>query len=107
MNGEQDSSPMAADKPDAGNRTGESANAIVISWADLSMTLIKSCVIGVYLTALLFITGWAYADRYFGLFGISFSGIDRDVSQAFYVYALWTLRDNLELCAEVGDGVKG
>lgn len=62
-------------------------------WTDFSITLIKSGLIGVYLTSLLFTIGWAYADRYFALFGISLSSIDREFEGAFYVYALWALRD--------------
>jgi hypothetical protein len=42
---------------------------------------------------LLFIIGWAYADTYFDVFGISTSGLDRDLAGAFYIYALWALRD--------------
>ena len=68
-------------------------NTIAADWTDFSAMLIKSGIVGLYLTSLLFITGWAYADRYFDLFGISISGLDRDLPEAFYIYALWTLRD--------------
>lgn len=67
--------------------------ALAAEWTDFSITLIKSGLIGIYLTSLLFVIGWAYADRYFELFGISISGIDRDLEGAFYIYALWALRD--------------
>ena len=67
--------------------------ALVAEWTDFSITLIKSGLIGIYLTSLLFVIGWAYADRYFELFGISLSGIDRDLEGAFYIYALWALRN--------------
>lgn len=78
---------------DLRTRIEASINTIAANWTDFSMTLIKSGLIGVYLTSLLFIIGWAYADRYFDLFGVSIAGLDRDVEGAFYVYALWALRD--------------
>ncbi len=81
--------------------------ALVAEWTDFSITLIKSGLIGVYLTSLLFVIGWAYADRYFELFGISLSGIDRDLQGAFYIYALWALRDGWLFLAVAGAALVG
>lgn len=81
--------------------------ALVAEWTDFSITLIKSGLIGFYLTSLLFVIGWAYADRYFELFGISLSGIDRDLQGAFYIYALWALRDGWLFLVVAGGALVG
>jgi hypothetical protein len=67
--------------------------ALATEWTDFSITLIKSGLIGLYLTSILFVIGWAYADRYFELFGISLSGLQRNPDNSHYIYALWALRD--------------
>lgn len=89
----QGSVSKTVDVEQAPARAVSGLGPLIEDWEALSSTLLKSGLIGVYLSALLFIIGWAYADRYFELFGISLSGIDRDVEGAFYIYALWALRD--------------
>ena len=83
----------AKEAPNGSKTIVTGIGALSAEWTDFSITLIKSGLIGIYLTSLLFVIGWAYADRYFELFGISISGIDRDLEGAFYIYALWALRD--------------
>lgn len=80
-------------KPQAEQQKSSSTSNPIGTWEEFSITLVKSGLVGLYLSAILFIIGWAYADRYFELFGISLSGLERDLDGAFYVYALWALRD--------------
>jgi hypothetical protein len=62
--------------------------------ASLVSTLLQFSGWSVYAGALLTITGWAYADRYFALFGLGLSAIDSDMYGAFYIYAFWALSDS-------------
>jgi hypothetical protein len=75
------------------SETQKSGGAPASEWSDFALTLAKSGLIGLYLTSILFVIGWAYADRYFELFGISLSGLQRNLDNSYYIYALWALRD--------------
>jgi hypothetical protein len=94
--------PSEDSAPEAKKTIATGIGVLAAEWTDFSITLIKSGLIGIYLTSLLFVIGWAYADRYFELFGISLSGLQRDVEGAFYIYALWALRDGWMFLAVSG-----
>ena len=99
--------PPQHELPKDRNGIATGIGALAAEWTDFSITLIKSGLIGIYLTSLLFVIGWAYADRYFEMFGISLSGIDRNVEGAFYVYALWALRDGIWFLLIAGFSLTG
>ena len=82
----------AEDIPEPQKKPPETKSNI---WEQLSDSgiLIQSGLVTVYLASLLFVTGWAYADRYFALLGISISSVERNLEGAYYIYAIWALRD--------------
>lgn len=56
-----------------------------------------------YLSALVFIAGWSYADRYFAELGLNLSAIEGLETSSFYAFSLWVFRDGwLTTCAVCG-----
>jgi hypothetical protein len=73
-------------------------------WTGLGSALLQFGLWSAYVGALLMVTGWAYADRYFASFGLGLSAIDSDMHSAFYIYALWAIRDGGKfVCVALAD----
>ena len=59
----------------------------------LAKVILEAGLATLYLTALVFIAGWSYADRYFAELGLNISAVEGLDSSSFYAFALWVFRD--------------
>lgn len=79
------------------------------SLAPLMTVLLEAGIAAFYLSSLVFLAGWSYADRYFAELGLNISAIDGVGETGFYAYALWVFRDWIMVLASVAAlvGVSG
>jgi len=55
--------------------------------------IVEAGLLAAFISALVFVAGWSYADRYFHGLGINISALDGLATSSFSAYALWVFRD--------------
>lgn len=61
--------------------------------SSFAVLLVEAGLVALFLTSVVFLAGWSYADQYFALLGLSLSAIDGVEEQSFYAFSLWVFRD--------------
>lgn len=77
--------PVAAEQPQA-----KSEQATL---ADLAILIVEAGLLTAFFSAVVFVAGWSYADRFFAELGLNLSAIDGLEAASFSAFALWVFRD--------------
>lgn len=61
--------------------------------ASLTFLIVDAGLLVGFISAVVFVAGWSYADRYFAELGLNLSAIDGLAASSFSTYALWVFGD--------------